>query len=116
MEVTWYLGLAAAVVVLETVLVGWLLRQRAAGSRAGQSLKDRLGFETLLADFSAKLIHVEARGLDAALGAALQQAVVFLGMDRGHLDEYVDGVSAARISWTEPGMHPLPSILSGGNF
>jgi signal transduction histidine kinase len=116
MDVTWYLGMAAVVVVAETGLIVWLVRHRAAGSRARQILKDRLRFETLLADLSAKLIHVEARGLDAALGAALQQTVTFLGMDRGNLDEYVDGVSTARVAWTEPGMHPLPSILTGGQF
>jgi signal transduction histidine kinase len=116
MEVTWYLGVAAVVVVAETGLIVWLLRHRATGSRSRQVLKDRLRVETLLADLSAKLIHVEARGLEAALGAALQQTVTFLGMDRGSLDEYVDGVAAARISWTAPGLQPLPSILTGGQF
>src|SRR5512134_256232 len=87
MSLTWYVGGAAAVIVVETALIVWLLRHRAAGRRAQQLSEDRLRFETLLADLSAKLIHVEARGLDAALGAALQQAVSFLGMDRGHLDE-----------------------------
>jgi signal transduction histidine kinase len=115
MSMTWYVG-AAAVIVIETILIVWLLRHRAAGSRAGQLLKDRLRFETLLADLSAKLIHVEAPGLDAALGAALQQAVTFLGTDRGNLDAYVDGAPTARISWTAPGMQPFPSVLIGGQF
>lgn len=87
MGVTWYVVAATVVIVVETFLIVWLLRHRAAGSRARQLLKDRLRFETLLADLSAKLIHVEARGLDAALGTALQQAVTFLGTDRGNLDE-----------------------------
>jgi signal transduction histidine kinase len=116
MGVTWYVGAATVMIVVETVLIVWLLRHRAAGSRAQRLLKERLRFETLLADLSAKLIHVEARRLDAALGGALQQAVSFLGMDRGNLDEYADGVSVARISWTEPGMQPLPSILAGGHL
>jgi signal transduction histidine kinase len=116
MDVTWYLGIAAGVIVIETGLLVALLRRRAEGSRAGQLLEDRLRFETLLADLSAKLVHVDAAGLDAALGAALQQTVNFLGMDRGNLDEYVDGTLAARISWTEPGLQPLPSILTGGQF
>src|SRR5688572_15436128 len=116
MDVTWFLGVATAVIVVETILIVWLLRHRAAGSRVRKLLKDRLRFETLLADLSAKLIHVETRGLDAALGAALQQAVTFLGMDRGSIDEYADGVSVASISWTEPGMQPRPSIVAGGHF
>jgi signal transduction histidine kinase len=117
MDLTWFLGAAAAViVVVETILIVWLLRHRATGSRARELLKDRLRFETLLADLSAKLIHVETRGLDAALGAALQQAVTFLGMDRGRIDEYGDGVSVASISWTEPGMQPRRSLVAGGDF
>jgi signal transduction histidine kinase len=116
MDVTWWLGVATAAIVVEAVLIGWLLRHRAAGSRSRQLLKDRLRFETLLADLSAKLIHVETRGLDAALGAALQQAVTFLGMDRGNVEEYADGVSVASISWTEPGMQPWPSIAAGEHF
>ena len=116
MDVTWLLGLSTAVIAVETTLIAWLLRHRAAGSRARRLLKDRLRFETLLADLSAQLIHVEIRNIDAALGAALQQAVTFLGMDRGNLDEYADGVSVASISWAEPGIQPRPSRVAGADF
>jgi signal transduction histidine kinase len=116
MGVTWYVGAAVVVIGLQTVLVLWLWRRRVAGSRAQHRLEDRLRFETLLADLSAALIHVDARGLDAALGHAVQQVVTFLGTDRGNLDEYVDGGSTTRIAWTAPGMQALPSILFGGRF
>jgi signal transduction histidine kinase len=113
----WYVAAAAAVIVaVETVFIVWLLRHRAAGSRAQQLLEERLRFETLLADLSAKLIHVGTGSLDAALGVALQQAVTFLGVDRGNLDEKTEGVSTARISWTQPGLQPLPSILADRHF
>ena len=116
MSVPGGVGLATAIIAVETALIVWLLRHRAAGSRAHRLLNDRLRFETLLAELSAKLIHVEIRSIDAALGAALQQAVTFLGMDRGNLEECGDGASAASISWAEPGVQPRPSRLSGGNF
>jgi signal transduction histidine kinase len=116
MDVTWWLGMATAAIVVETVLIAWLLRHRATASRSRQLLHDRLRFETLLADLSAKLIHVETRNLDAALGAALQQAVTFLGMDRGTVDEFAHGVPAASISWTEPGIQPRPSMIAPGHF
>jgi len=116
MDVAWWLGVATAANVVEGILVVWLLRHRAAARRGRQLLKDRLRFETLLADLSAKLIHVETRGLDAALGTALQQAVAYLGMDRGRLAEYVEGVSIAAISWAEPGIQPAPSIVAGEQF
>ena len=116
MSVTEVVELATAVIAVETTLIVWLLRHRAAGSRAHRLLNDRLRFETLLADLSAKLIHVEIRNLDAALGAALQQAVTFLAMDRGSLDEYADGAVVASISWAEPGIQPRPSPVAGGDF
>jgi signal transduction histidine kinase len=116
MSVAGYVGPALVVIGLETLLLLWLWRHRVAGTRAQHRLEDRLRFETLLADLSAALIHVAARGLDAALGHALQQVVTFLGTDRGNLDEYVDGASATRIAWTAPGMQALPSILFGGRF
>lgn len=116
MDVTWWLGMATAAIVVETVLIVWLLRLRARASRSRQLLKDRLRFETLLADLSAKLIHVETRNLDTALGAALQQAVTFLGMDRGTVDEFAQGVPAASICWTAPGIQPRPSMIAPGHF
>lgn len=115
MDVTGLLGVAAAVAAVQTIVIVWLLRHRAAAREARRRLNDRLRFETLLADLSAKLIHVEIRNLDTALGTALQQAATFLGMDRGRLDEYADGVSVASIAWAEPGIHSPPSTV-GGDF
>jgi signal transduction histidine kinase len=86
------------------------------GRDAQRVLEDRLRFETLLADVSAKLVHVDATGLDAALEAALRQLVSFLGMDRGNLDEYIDGRPGSRVSWAKPGIETLPSILASGRF
>ena len=116
MDVAWLFGVAATLIVVETVLIVWLLRHRAAAARARRLLNDRLRFETLLADLSAKLIHVETRNLDAALGAALQQAIAFLGMDRGTLDEYVDGTFVPALSWAEPGIQPRSAIVVARHF
>jgi signal transduction histidine kinase len=108
----WYLGVDVPVVVLATVLILWLLRHRAASRHAQRLLQDRLRFETLLSELSAKLIHIDASGLDAALQAALRQMVTFLEADRGNLDEYRDGAPGVRVSWAEPGVAPLPAILA----
>jgi hypothetical protein len=111
-NLTWYLGVDVPVVVLGAVLIIWLLRHRAASRNAQRLLQDRLRFETLLSELSAKLIHIEASGLDAALEAALRQMVTFLGTDRGNLDEYRDGAPGVRVTWAEPGVEKLPSILA----
>src|SRR5919108_1841223 len=86
------------------------------GRRAQRILEDRVRFETLLSDLSAGLIHVDASGLDAALESGLRQMVAFLGMDRGNLDEYIEGRPGVRISCAEPGISTLPSILAAGQF
>src|SRR5919204_3151511 len=86
------------------------------GRHTHHSLEDRVRFETLLSDLSARLIHVDASGLDAALENGLRQMVVFLGMDRGNLDEYIEGRPRVRVSWAEPGIATLPSILAAGEF
>src|SRR2546421_5031753 len=88
----------------------------ARGRRAPRLLEDRVRFETLLSDLFAGLIHVDASGLDAALENGLHQMVAFLGMDRGNLDEYIDGRPRVRVSWAEPGIAMLPSILAAEQF
>ena len=86
------------------------------GSRPERLLEDRVQFETLLSDLSAGLIHVDASGLDAALERGLRQLVAFLRMDRGNLDEYIEGRPGVRVAWAEPGIAALPSILAAGQF
>ena len=88
----------------------------ARGRHDPRLLEDRVRFETLLSDLFAGLIHVGASGLDAALENGLHQMVAFLGMDRGNLDEYIDGRPRVRVSWAEPGIAMLPSILAAEQF
>ena len=110
-------AIAAIVLILvETALVVWLVLHRAAGRRAQRLLEDRLRFETLLAELSAKLIHVEAGGIDAALESALRRMIDVLGMDRGNLDEYMDDAPGVRVSCARPGIVELPSILAAEQF
>jgi len=106
-----YAVVAVVLIVVETALVVWLLFQRAHGRRAQRLLEDRWRFEALLAELSAKLIHVDGGGLDAALEGALRQMIAFLGVDRGNLDEYVAAAAGVRVSYAGPGIAELPSIL-----
>src|SRR6201982_2573792 len=103
-------GVAAVLLILgETALLVWLLLHRAAGRRAQRLLEDRLRFETLLAELSATLTHVEAGGIDTALESALRRMIDVLGMDRGNLDEYLDDAPGIRVSCARPGIVELPS-------
>jgi signal transduction histidine kinase len=116
MSLTSYAIAAILLILVETALVVWLLLYRAAGRRAQRLLEDRLRFETLLVELSAKLIHVEAGGIDAALETALRRMIDVLGMDRGNLDEYMDDAPGIRVSCARPGIVELPSILAAEHF
>ena len=109
-------GGVAALIVVEALVIVWLLFRRAARRRTRMLLEERLRFEALLSELSTGLIHVAARDIDAALARALQQVVVFLGVDRGNLDEYVEGATGVRIAWALPGLEESPRVLEADQF
>jgi signal transduction histidine kinase len=109
-------GAALLVIAGETVLIVWLLGRRASRRRGRFLLKDRLRFETLLSELSAGLIHVAASDLDPALERGLGQVVTFLDVDRGNLDQSVDGTAGPRISSGAPGVEALPRVMDGAQF
>ncbi len=97
-------------IVAGALLMVWLLR-RAAQSRATLALEERLQFERLLADLSAGLIHIAASEIESALERGLQHVSAFLRVDRGTLDEFFRDTPGVRMSWTAPGIEPLPPVL-----
>jgi signal transduction histidine kinase len=101
---------AVMLIVAGALLMVWLLR-RAARSRANLALEERLKFERLLADLSAGLIHISASEIESALERGLQQVSAFLTVDRGTLDEFFRDTPGVRMSWTAPGIEPLPPVL-----
>jgi signal transduction histidine kinase len=106
----------AALILAQTLLITGLLLGRAVHRRAKVPIEERLRFEALLSELSAGLIHIPTAAIDAALEHALEQVVAFLGVDRGNLDEYVQGTSGVRISWAPPGVDALPPVLNGDQF
>lgn len=111
------LGLVAAtLIVAEALLIAWLLLRRAARKRTRVLLEERLRFEALLAELSARLIHVSAGDIDKALERALQQVGVFLGVDRASLDEYVGGAPGGRLSWALPGLEEPAPVMNADQF
>jgi GAF domain-containing protein len=87
-----------ALVLLEALVIAYLLRERTSRRRAELSLADRLRFEELLSELSARLIPVSLRDVDVEIVAGLARVVEFLRVDRGSLDEHVPGGSVLRIA------------------
>ena len=83
----------------------------AAGAPTRAPLEERLEFERLLADLSARFVNLPAAGIDGAITDALRRIVELLGVDRSHLIRFsaqgdeadvthawaVDGVSAVTL-------------------
>jgi signal transduction histidine kinase len=92
------------------------LFDRGVRRRSKSELAERLRFETLLVELSAGLIHVPASGIDTALRLALQQVVTFLDVDRGNLDEGLNGGPRVRIAWSRPGLADPPQLLDADQF
>lgn len=90
--------------------------RRATGRPTKLMLANRLRFETLLSALSAGLIRVSAPDTDGAIKRGLQHVVNFLGVDRGSLDEHMDGRSGLRLSWTRPGLRKPPQDATEAEF
>ena len=104
----WYAIGAGAVALAGALLLVGVLRERAGRRRAEVSLAERLRFESLLAEISARLIHVAPSELDAAIKRALRGVVAFLGVDRAVLREFLPGREIVRVAWADEDVEPPP--------
>lgn len=85
-------------------------------ARRASATARRLRFEILLSAVSAGLIRVSAPDTDAAIKRGLQHIVKFLGVDRGSLDEHVEGRPGLRISWARPGLRERRQASTEAGF
>jgi formate hydrogenlyase transcriptional activator len=88
------------------LLITGFLRQRTGRKRAELSLAERLRFESVLSELSARLIHVPLSEWDAEIERALHQVVEFLRIDRASLSDFVPGEPPLCISWAAREIEP----------
>ncbi len=76
-------------------------------------VRDRLRFETLLAELSAIFVNLPAHEVDSQINGALQKLVEFLDVDRAGLAEVLIEQKQLVIthSYQHPGVPLLPSII-----
>ena len=106
----------AVLIFIQALFIVGLLVQRTGRKRAELSLAERLRFESMVAELSARMVHVSLREWDAELERGLQRAAEFLGMDRASLQEYQPGGSIVRISWAVEGIERLSRVVEAGQF
>jgi signal transduction histidine kinase len=97
------------------LITGFLL-QRTARKRAELSLAERLRFESLLSELSARLIHVPLDKWDVEIEKALQQVVEFLRIDRARLNDFVPDQPPLCISWAAAEIEPQLRIAEPEQF
>jgi signal transduction histidine kinase len=112
----WYVIVGVGMILLEAILIAVLLLQRAGQKRAAQLLSERLRFESLLSELSARLIPAAVSDVDAEIERGLQRVAEFLRMDRASLHEYVAGGAGVRVSRVVEGAERLSRITEADHF
>jgi signal transduction histidine kinase len=112
----WYVIGGVGLILLEAILIAGLLLQRARQRRAGQLLSERLRFESLLSELSARLIPAAVSDVDAEIERGLNRVVEFLSVDRASLQEYAPGGAVVRMSSVGDGAESLSRITETDRF
>jgi formate hydrogenlyase transcriptional activator len=83
--------------------------ETAASRQSDSTVKERIGFEQLLAELSAAFINLPASGIDNHINDSLRRLVEFLGNDRSTLVEFGDDDSHVLVTHSQatPGSDAL---------
>ena len=81
-------------------------------------LKERLRFETLLSNLSARFLKLSASEVDKEIDQFLKVIVEFLGVDRSTVVEFSDDKTKLYVthSYAVPGIQPFPLITIENHF
>jgi signal transduction histidine kinase len=102
--------------LLEALVIAGLVFERTHRARAKSLLAERLRFESLVSELSARLIPVSLGDVDTEIERGLQRVVEFLRMDRASLIEHVPAGTVVRIAWAVEGVDRMAPILEVGQF
>ncbi len=92
-------------------------RLTVAGCPLASALKDRVGFESLLFNLSARFVNVPAEQVDAEILEGLRSIVEFLGIDRSGFGQILsDSSLAITHSYQVPGVPPTPKVILESQF
>ena len=112
----WHVIVGGGLILTQACLTAVLLLQRTSRRRAEQSLTERLRFERLLSELSARLVPVSMDAVDVEIERGLRRVAEFLGADRASLLESLPGGHVVRISWAGRGVKKQSSIVGADQF
>jgi len=109
----WYIAGVTAICLTQALLILGLLWQRARKRRVEASLVERLTFERVLSELSAKFISLPEDQVDSNIENGLGRVAEFLKMDRVTLFEFSPDRTemTAAFSWTGGGISPAPALV-----
>ncbi len=81
----WHITGLFSLILLQGLVISFLIINRRKRLRAERNLADRLQFETLLAELSAKFINLPTNQVDQEIEQSLQRLAEFLGIDQGRI-------------------------------
>ena len=86
-----------------------IARETGATAPVDLSLDERLTFERLLADLSARFANVPGDAVESEIERGLRQLIAFLGYERSSFFEFTaDGTMITLCSVAVPGVEPVP--------
>jgi PAS domain S-box-containing protein len=109
----WYIILAILLILVESGLISFLLRQRVQHRRAQTDLAERLGFEEMLSGLSARFVSLAPDRVDSQIAHELKMLGEFLKVDRVTMFEAseINQRLHAVQSYTRSGVPPAPSQI-----
>ena len=113
----WQIAGGAALIVLQAALIVVLLAHRRRRKRAEAALTERLAFETVVSDLSARLINLRGPDLGVGIVHGLKRVGEHLGVDRASILELSprDGTISPMYAWTAAGVD-MPARLDIEQF
>jgi signal transduction histidine kinase len=93
-----YIVSALAVIFLQAMLIAALLINRTRRVRSEKALDERLAFERLISDVSARLINARFENVDDEIEKALTQVLRIMDLDRCSVCAHEPGQSGLRIT------------------
>jgi signal transduction histidine kinase len=114
----WYIVGGVTVLAVQSALIAGLLVQRVKRRRAQRELAERLRFETLLSELSARFITLPADQVGRQIEAGLARIVEHLGLDRATLAELQVQREVAQVTHSAraKGIEPIPSAVKLSSF
>jgi len=113
----WAIIVILSLCIIEAALIGILAREWHRRRVAQKRLEERLRFEELVSELSARFVHLPPQQIESQIVDSLREVSQFLGFDFGALSVFT-GHAEGRVAfiWQAPRTPTIPSDLTEKDF